>query len=125
MTKTTKIRSQTHKIPLKTHIEALKIQKFSRGRPPPTPLTRGGIIPPLVLSPRSCLRHSMASSAGPLLNTPRRPCPPGKCVSTQGNDLSKCFIYPGKLMGLLLSWCAGVCDGTGKIEVRIGGGLGF
>ena len=35
-------------------------------------------------------------------------------------DLSKCFIYPGKL-----SWCAGVCDGTGKIEDKIGGGLVF
>ena len=44
MTKTTKIRSQMHKTLLKTHIEALKIQKFSRGRPP-NPLTRGGIIP--------------------------------------------------------------------------------
>ena len=25
----------------------------------------------------------------------------------------------------LLSWCAGVCDGTGKTEVRIGEGLVF
>ena len=45
---------------------------------------------------------------------------PGKYASTRGNgfNLSKCFIYLGKL-----SWCAGVCDGTGKIEVKIGGGL--
>ena len=35
------------------------------------------------------------------------------------------FHLSGKVMGLLLSWCAGVCDGTGKIEVRIGGGLVF
>ena len=35
-----------------------------------------GEYPPLVLSPLSCLRHSMASSAGPLLNTQRRPCLP-------------------------------------------------
>ena len=47
---------------------------------------------------------------------------PGKYVSTRGNgfNLSKCFIYLGKL-----SWCAGVCDGTGKIEDKIGGGLVF
>ena len=43
-------------------------------------------------------------------------------VSTRGNgfNLSKCFIYLGKLR-----WCAGVCDGTGKIEVKIGGSLVF
>ena len=35
------------------------------------------------------------------------------------------FHLFGQVKGLLLSWCAGVCDGTGKIEVRIGGGLGF
>ena len=34
------------------------------------------------------------------------------------------FIW-ASIKGLLLSWCAGVCDGTGKIEVRIGGGLVF
>ena len=28
------------------------------------------------------------------------------------------FILASK--GLLLRWCAGVCDGKGKIEVRIG-----
>ena len=32
------------------------------------------------------------------------------------------FHLSGQVKGLLLSWCAGVCDGTGKIEVRIGGG---
>ena len=31
------------------------------------------------------------------------------------------FHLSGQVKGLLLSWCAGVCDGTGKIEVRIGG----
>ena len=35
------------------------------------------------------------------------------------------FDLSGQVKGLLLSWCAGVCDGTGKIEVRIGGGLVF
>ena len=35
------------------------------------------------------------------------------------------FHLSGQVKGLLLSWCAGVCDGTGKIEVRIGGGLVF
>ena len=35
------------------------------------------------------------------------------------------FHLSGQVKGLLLSWCAGVCDGTGKNEVRIGGGLGF
>ena len=35
------------------------------------------------------------------------------------------FHLSGHVKGLLLSWCAGVCDGTGKIEVRIGGGLVF
>ena len=49
MTKTTTIRSQTHKTPLKTHIEALEIQNFLGGGPQ-TPLTRAGIIPPLVPS---------------------------------------------------------------------------
>ena len=73
VTKTTKIWPQTRKNPVKTHIEALKIQKKIRGRPPKPPNERG-INPPLVLTPNSCLRHSMASSAGPLLNTRRRPC---------------------------------------------------
>ena len=54
VTKTTKIWSQTHKTPLKTHIEGLKIQKFSRGRPPKPPNERGVIplscSPPLVPS---------------------------------------------------------------------------
>ena len=52
----------------------------------------------------------------------RVPPPPGNYVSTRGNgfNLSKCFIYLGKL-----SWCAGVCDGTGKIEVKIGESLVF
>ena len=35
------------------------------------------------------------------------------------------LLSPGQVKGLLLSWCAGVCDVTGKIEVRIGGGLVF
>ena len=43
------------------------------------------------------------------------PPPPHKYVSTRG-----VFHLSGQV-----SWCAGVCDGTGKIEVRIGGGLGF
>ena len=46
------ILSQTHKTALKTHIEALKILFFSRGRPPP-PRNKRGNTPPLVLSP-SC-----------------------------------------------------------------------
>ena len=62
------------KTPLKTHIEALKIQKFSWGRAPQNPLTRGELILPLVLAPLSCLRHSMDSSAGPLFNARRQPC---------------------------------------------------
>ena len=45
--------SQTHKSPLKTHTEALKIQNFHRGDPL-TPLTRGRVTlscsPPLVPS---------------------------------------------------------------------------
>ena len=48
VTKTTKIWSQTHKNPLKTHIEALKIQNFFSGEaynPPPLPLKWGGEIP--------------------------------------------------------------------------------
>ena len=28
------------------------------------------------------------------------------------------FHLSGQVKGLLLSWCAGVCDGTGKIEIR-------
>ena len=53
---------------------------------------------------------------------PPPPPPPRKYVSTRGHgfNVSKCFIYLGKL-----SWCAGVCDGTGKIEVKIGGSLVF
>ena len=43
-------------------------------------------------------------------------CPGLPYVSTRGNgfNLSKCFIYLGKL-----SWCAGVCDGTGKMKSRL------
>ena len=71
----TEIWSKTHKNPLQTHIEALKIQNLLEGDPltppPPPPDKRGS--PPLVLSPLSCRRHSMISSAGPLLNTRRRP----------------------------------------------------
>ena len=48
--------------------------------------------------------------------------PPGKYVSTRGNGFVEVFHLSGQVKGLLLSWCAGVCDGTGKIEVRIGGG---
>ena len=44
---------------------------------------------------------------------------PGEYVSTRGNGLSKCFIYLIELV------CWNVCDGTGKTEVRIGGGLVF
>ena len=64
--------SQTHKNQLKTHIEALEIQIFYRGRPPDPPNERGS--PTLVLSPLSCRRHQVISSAGPLLKTWRRPC---------------------------------------------------
>ena len=65
---------------------------------------------------------SKGSDQSARIPPPPPPPPPGKLVSTQGNgfNLSKCFIYLGKL-----SWCAGVCDGTGKIEVKIGGSLVF
>ena len=33
-----------------------------------------------------------------------------------------CVHLSGQVKGLLLSWCAGVCDRTGEIETRIGGG---
>ena len=56
---------------------------------------------------------------------PSPPPPPGKYVSTRGNGFVEVFHLSGQVKGLLLSWCAGVCDGTGKIEVRIGGGLVF
>ena len=45
---------------IKTHIETLKIQKLIRGGPP-TSLTPGGFVPPLMLFPLFCHQHSMAS----------------------------------------------------------------
>ena len=62
--------------PIKTQTEALKIHFFflGGGGGPQTPMTRGD-NPPLILSPSlSCLRHSMVSSTGPLLNMRRQPC---------------------------------------------------
>ena len=50
------------------------------------------------------------------------PPPPPPCKYVRFVEV---FHLSGQVKGLLLSWCAGVCDGTGKIEVRIGGGLVF
>ena len=84
---------------------------------PPKILKFKDFEPPKRIWAYICVKTSESSSPPPP--------PHDKYVSTRGNGLSKCFTYLGKKMGLLLSWCAGVCDGTGKIEVRIGGGLGF
>ena len=54
--------------------------------------------------------------------------PPPPPVSMLVHEATVCrcvFHLSGQEKGLLLSWCAAVCDGTGKIEVRIGGGLVF
>ena len=60
------------KNPIKNAYRSARNSIFSRGRPPNPPYERGS--PPIVLSPLSCRRYSMISTAGPLLNTRRRPC---------------------------------------------------
>ena len=49
--------------------------------------------------------------------------PPPASMLVHEATVCQSFHLSGQVKGLLLSWCAGVCDGTGKIEVRIGGGL--
>ena len=78
----TEIWSQTHKKRIKNAHRSAKNSKFSRGRPPNPINARGS--PHLELSPR----HSMISSAGPLLNTRRRPCRQSVYLSVY------LFIYP-------------------------------
>ena len=68
----TKIWSQTHKNPLKTHTEALKIQNFLGGDPL-TPLTRGEV--PLSWSPRSA-KNSKFSRRRPPNPLDERGSPP-------------------------------------------------
>ena len=56
---------------------------------------------------------------------PPPPPPPGQVCKYTRQRFVEVFHLSGQVKGLLLSWCARVCDGTGKIEVRIGGGLVF
>ena len=44
------------------------------------------------------------------------PPPPGKYVSTRGNAFFTVFHLSGQVKGLLLGWCADVCDGQGKLK---------
>ena len=53
------------------------------------------------------------------------PPPPPASMLVHEATVFEVFHLSVQVNGLLLSWCAGVCDGTGKIEVRIGGGLVF
>ena len=52
------------------------------------------------------------------------PHPPASMLVYEAT-VRQMFHSSGQVKDLLLGRCAGVCDGTGKIEVRIGGDLVF
>ena len=80
MTKTTKILAKTHITP---PLKRVKKRKKNIGEASSsTPYQRGN-SPPLLFSPISCLRNSMASSAGPLLRL---------CQGFWGNMGKRVFI---------------------------------